>query len=185
MAGYLISVPGTSVIYGQLQPQGSYAQDDSLLFDLRWPIKSRGHRTMNNDETWTYTGGLWPSSTGFFQDPGTPHCLILERDQNGGLPSDFEPWAFGRGGSASAKFIMGTCKDQASTPLGGAVVQGFKTSDDRFIGETATDDHGQYELRCGQTPTDQHYLVAYYDSGTDLAGTTVNTLIPTWRDGST
>jgi hypothetical protein len=79
---------------------------------------------------------------------------------------------------------MGLCKNAAGDPLGGVVIQGFRTVDDLYIGEIQSDSNGRYELRCPNTPNDQHYLVAYYDSTPDLAGTTVNTLVPLWRDGS-
>jgi len=50
-----------------------------------------------------------------------------------------------------------------------------------YIGQVEADDKGLYELGCPQTPNDYHYLVAYYASG-NLAGTTVNTILPKWRN---
>jgi hypothetical protein len=79
---------------------------------------------------------------------------------------------------------MGQCKDGIGNPIGGAVVAGFITATNECVGVTATDDQGRYELGCPKSPGDQHYLVAYVDSSPDLAGTTVNTLVPTNRDGT-
>ena len=110
---------------------------------------------------------------------------MLDQDFGNGGVFPFSPSYRGLGGNASRKHIMGQCKNAAGDPVGGAVVRGYRTSDDLFVGETTTDSNGRYELGCPNTPTDQHRLVAYYSGGTVLAGTTVNTLVPTQRDGTT
>jgi hypothetical protein len=113
-------------------------------------------------------------------DPGAA-LGFFGSDSPGFHAGSYDAWHYGLGGSQTRKFIRGVCKNQAGDVLTGAVVQGFRTADDWYIGQAETNDKGEYELGCPQTPTDQHYLVAYYASG-NLAGTTVNTLLPKWRD---
>lgn len=122
---------------------------------------------------------IWPQS-GFMSGDRTPgYCQIgqdmAERD-------DWSPMQRASRGTSSAKFIRGQCKDGSGNALGGAVVQGFLTATDTFVGEVACDGNGNYELG-SVYPGKSHYLVAYYAS-TNLAGTTVNTLVPTNRDGT-
>ena len=183
MATTILAVPGTSSMEAMIQRDVRLLGDDTTLWRPYWTNGLRGPTTQPQ-YGWSWGVGWWPNSSGFYNDPSTPSCLMFERNQQGGLPTPFEPNHYGNPGCASTKFIIGTCKDSNGNPLGGSIVQGFRTSDDMYIGDTGTDDNGRYELRCPNTPTDQHYLVAYYDSGTDLAGTTVNTLVPTWRDGT-
>lgn len=78
---------------------------------------------------------------------------------------------------------MGTTKDASSVPIGGAVVQTFVTSTDAYVSETTSDDNGRYEAGTPNAGV-AHYLVAYIPGSPDRAGTTVNTLIPTNRDGT-
>jgi hypothetical protein len=67
--------------------------------------------------------------------------------------------------------------------VSGATVQGFRTSDDLFVGETTADSSGNYELATVY-PATNHYLVAYKAGSPDITGATVNTLQPTNRDGT-
>jgi len=182
----LISVPGTAFFMSQTfqATMDSNYSDDSALWDFRFCYERRSIRT-RTDDCFTFTMGMWPNRTAFVSDPAIPCSLIEDRDSNAfGNAAVWDTWWFGFGGCASTKYIMGQCKNSVGTPLGGCVVQGFRTRDDMYIGETTSNDQGLYELACPNTPTDQHYLVAYYDSATDLAGTTVNTLVPTNRDGT-
>jgi hypothetical protein len=67
--------------------------------------------------------------------------------------------------------------------VSGAVVQAFRTSDDVLVAETTADSNGQYEAGRCETGV-SHYLVAYRAGSPDIAGTTVNTLTGTNRDGT-
>jgi hypothetical protein len=86
-------------------------------------------------------------------------------------------------GSQGLKFIMGRVADSSGNPIGGAVVRGFRSSNNMFVRETKSDSNGMYELGT-EFAGEQHYLVAYVSGSPDIAGTTVNTLVPTNRDGS-
>ena len=186
MPARLQSVPGTAFFMSQTFQATPYSDcfDNSVLWDYRYSYEFRSFHNYTSDE-FTFEKGMWPNRTSFVSDPEVPCSLMLDRDSNAfGNASIYSSWYFGYGGSQTTKFIMGQCKRVDSTPIGGAVVQCFRTSDDMFVSETATDDNGRFECKCPNTPTDTHYLVAYYDSATDLAGTTVNTLVPTRRDGS-
>lgn len=81
-------------------------------------------------------------------------------------------------GGAQMKKIIGTTLDAVGNPLGSVTIQGFLTVNDQYIGQTVSDSGGYYEL---PTPSAgaQHYLVAYKNGTTDVAGTTVNTIVPT------
>lgn len=123
---------------------------------------------------------LWPSSGFMTGDISAGYICPINQDVQ--CSDWWSPWQRANRGNGRVKFILGQCKDGAGNALGGAVVQGFLTSSDAFVGETACDDKGNYELGTPY-PGQNHYLVAYYSAG-NLAGTTVNTLIPTNRDGT-
>ena len=95
----------------------------------------------------------------------------------------WSPWQRSVRGNGATKFIMGQCKDGSDVGVSGATVQGFLTATDTYVGETTADSLGNYELGT-RYPGAQHYLVAYRTGSPDIAGTTVNTLTPTNRDGT-
>jgi hypothetical protein len=184
MPGYVLDVPGTATIYATFP--GSIPKPCAEDTSLWRTYYSREERAESTRCGWDHgvRGGWWPSSSGFLTDPATPTCLMMDQDIGTGSPFCYEPWTQGIAGCQSTKSIRGTCKRSTGEPLGGSIVKGFRTSDNLPVGQTTCDDQGHYELACPNTPTDQHYLMAYYASG-NLAGTTVNTLVPTWRDGTT
>jgi hypothetical protein len=70
--------------------------------------------------------------------------------------------------------LEGVTRDTNSAPLGGVVVQLFRTTDEAFIEQSTSDVNGNYQL---STPyADAHYIVAYKAGSPDVAGTTTNTL---------
>jgi hypothetical protein len=73
-------------------------------------------------------------------------------------------------------FIRGVTRDGTGAALASCVVQLFRTVDDLIMGEVTSDGSGNYAIRAGVGGP--FYLVAYKAGGTDVAGTTVNTLIP-------
>lgn len=129
--------------------------------------------TKNYNTTYPWTC-LWPSSKICSGDMSVPLGMFNDTSESSGV---YEHTMLGHSGKRRHYFIRGTCKDALSNVLGGAVVQGFRTSDDLFVGQTACDDRGVYELGTIYT-SDAHYLVAYYPGSPDLAGSTVNTLTP-------
>lgn len=123
---------------------------------------------------------LWPSSGFMTGDISAGYLCPANQDIQ--CSDWWSPMQRANRGNSGVKFIMGQCKDDAGNALGGAVVQGFLTANDAFVSEATCDDKGYYELATPY-PGQAHYLVAYYAT-TNLAGTTVNTLIPTNRNGT-
>lgn len=78
--------------------------------------------------------------------------------------------------STSSVYITGTTRTCAGVALAGATVQLFRTATDEILGETISDGSGNFSIRAAGTPT--FYLVAYLAGAPDIAGTTVNTLVP-------
>lgn len=185
MPGFLRQVPGGVAGYEAfIQTMPPPCREESVLSDRRWTYQRRSPDTFPQwDQTFIVAGAWWPMiKSGAFG--GNPNQVVFFSDDTlGAMSGAWAAWEYGLGGNQSMKYIMGKCQDSGGNALGGAVVQGFRTSNDMFVMETRCDDQGLFELGCPQTPTDQHYLVAYYASG-NLAGTTVNTLTATWRDGT-
>jgi hypothetical protein len=76
--------------------------------------------------------------------------------------------------------VSGRTLDSAGAVLGNCVAQLFDTATDAFLGEVISNADGYYYLRTtNQTRT--HYVVAYKAGGTDVAGTTLNTLLGVCR----
>jgi hypothetical protein len=96
----------------------------------------------------------------------------------------FEPFSRDGEGTQSKNFIRGTCKDSGGIAVANATVQAFVTATDAFAGEVAGNTDGTYVLGVEQAKTTPHYLVAYKTGSPDIAGTTVNTLLPTNVDGT-
>lgn len=96
----------------------------------------------------------------------------------------YEPYSCDGEGTQSMNFLRGTCVDAADVPVANAIVQAFVTATDTFAGEVAGHTDGSYLLGVQQAKTTQHYLVAYKAGSPDIAGTTVNTLLPTNVDGT-
>ena len=182
MPGYVLGVPGTNTIYNAFQAT-IHDEDKSVLWDMRYPTHLRGPKTRLG--TWGINEGYWPSSglMAFSSDPSARASLILNQDMGTNNYGDYEPWSVEHQGTASRKVIVGICYDSNSVIVSGATVQGFTTSDDQFVTETTADSNGRYEFGTPQVGR-QHYLVAYRAGSPDIAGTTVNTLVPTNRDGT-
>ncbi len=159
----------------------------SMLCTLRtywWTWQHRGLATHGDDFGHGVLHGRWPSKSGFLNDPAAPSSLMLDQNLNGGGSYLYSPWIYGDGGCQSTKMIMGRCLNSVGSPVGGAVVKGFRTSDHLYVGQTVSDGLGYYELACPNTPNNAHFLTAYVDSSPDLGGRSVDTLIPTNRDGT-
>jgi hypothetical protein len=187
MPGYFIQVPGGVVsteAYYQTMPKP--CQEDTVIWDRRWCYQRRSPDTVPQwDQTFVSTGAWWPMlKSGAFNDPADPYTF-MEGDYPGIGSGQYAGWEYGLGGSQSRKFIMGQCKQVSGDPFGGAEVQAYRTSDDLYAGNGYADDKGRYEVGVPNTPNDAHYLVAYSAGIPAYAGTTVNTIVPTWRDGTT
>jgi hypothetical protein len=152
---------------------GIHDEEKSPLYlpNMNFGPRQRGNQADIGGNKFT---ALWPQSKLAAGDPTSP-LVLLGQDLNDG--HGFEPTELGIGGVYRPYFFRGTCKNSVGTALGGAVVQGFLTSGDTFIGETACASDGTYELGTVYFAS-THYLVAYYPGSPDIAGTTVNTLVP-------
>lgn len=176
MPGQIRAVPGTNTIYATFQAR-IFNEDSTTLHRPHWAYELRGPATKGT-EHFTTVRGRWPSRSGFCGDPAAPASLQFDRDYGTGNGS-FEPWQYGFGGQMGINFIIGQCKDADGNGVSGATVQGFRTSDDAFVGETTADSSGFYMLGTPNLTATAHYLVAYRTGSPDIAGTTVNTLLPT------
>lgn len=183
MPGRWQSVPGTNTIGAMLQatiPRHVAGTHD--LWGTKYPSGFHTSEQNNIKNLWTQDKGYWPSRSGFAQDPAAPVCGVMQQDF-GAYNGQPEPIRVGFGGNASLKFIMGRCLDVSSNGVSGAIVQGFVTATDTYVRETTADSNGYYELGT-EYPATNHYLVAYRAGAPDIAGTTVNTLQGTNRDGT-
>ena len=164
---------GIEAFYPQCFPKS--CAEDSLLWERRWCYQRRSPMiTSQWDDSFISAGAYWPMiRSGAMSGEDT----LLK-------PFEFSNWEYGLGGSKSSKYIMGLVRDSLGNPLGGAIIKGFRTSDDVEVGiETTANDTGYFEVMCPYSPNDNHYLLGYYPTG-PLAGSTINTLVPTWRDGT-
>lgn len=111
---------------------------------------------------------------------GMPGILAMPgrtKPLNGETPRSFGKKRFRSPSfSTSSVFVTGVTKDSAGAALAGCTVQIFRTWNDEFLGETISDGAGNYSIRAHGTAP--FYLVAYLAGGTDVAGTTVNTILP-------
>lgn len=74
--------------------------------------------------------------------------------------------------------IFGITKDLNGTALSSCTVHLFRTVDDLEIDIVTSDANGNYEFRSASAAY-SYYAVAYKAGGTDVFGTTINTLIGT------
>lgn len=82
-----------------------------------------------------------------------------------------------RAQAATSIYLAGVTKDSAGAILGSCVVQLFRTTDDAIIAETTSDPvTGAYSFSPGVGGP--FYVVAYKAGSPDVAGTTLNTLLP-------
>lgn len=73
--------------------------------------------------------------------------------------------------------ITGTTRDSSGQPLANCVVDWFDSATDMKLDSVTSDADGLFEFRTAGQPPNAYYLVAYKSGETDVAGTTVNTLV--------
>jgi hypothetical protein len=176
----ILSVPAANNLQSYIPDHFEVFQKEAA--PVQWDYQKRGPRGAPVIDAWTTRGGLWPSRSGFCGDPATGEIVISTQDL-GFSNGSFEPWRANAGGSQNLKFVMGQCLDSDSNPIASAIVEVFLSSDSSWQRETIADENGYYEAGTDKTGA-AHYLVAYKAGSPDIAGTTVNTLTPTNRDGS-
>jgi hypothetical protein len=75
--------------------------------------------------------------------------------------------------------ISGVTRNSTGTPLETCVVNVFDTVSNTLLATTISDAGGNYSLGVNGLPGLTFYAVAYKAGGTDVEGTTVNTLVST------
>ena len=156
MSGFVRGTAGISTAW-----LTSYT-DLRLTRDSSGPIFSRGRL-----EPWR-DGALWPNTrtvgaTGVMFGGGT-ECAAWDTVTD-------------EDGSQSRQKIRGFTRDANGAVLGLCVVQLFLTANDQFVRELTSDPGGYFEA-CSEYAGQGHYIVAYLAGTPDVAGTTVNTLVP-------
>ena len=142
--------------------------------DYSW--QRRSAKTMKDPTRWVSLWS-WGARIGMGTVDGDAPCLICRG--NG-----FEPFSCDGAGTQTKRFIRGVTKDSGGSPLANAIVQGFVTATDTFVGEVTSGEDGTYTLGTETIAGVAHYLVAYKAGSPDVAGTTVNTLTSTNVDGT-
>ena len=117
---------------------------------------------------------LWPAPR---MSCGDPSAASPPFGSDSGGSGAWSPWQIAVSGKSNYVFITGQCLDGNGAPLAGAVVKGFRTSDNLYVGQTTSDSNGNYSFGSPYVGVN-HYLEAYLPGSPDIAGTTVNTLIP-------
>ena len=161
------------------QPGSLQAAFVESLHEPRWSWQQRSPKTWKDRNQWY---SLW--SYGCRIGGGDLEGYAV--NGAGGLSSKdlFEPYSCDGEGTQTKRFIKGTVLDSVSVPVSGAIVQGFVTATDAFVGEVQSREDGSYDLGTETIAGVQHYLVAYKPGSPDTAGTTVNTLTSTNVDGT-
>lgn len=154
--------------------QASAPIDEDLRHRSDWSYNRRGLRTHLDRNHWA---SLWPRGGMLSGDPAQPMGLLGDCLESGGVYFEL-PSCIGYG-SQKTKFIRGFARNSADAPVANAIVQGFVTATDEFVGEVTADDGGGYAVGTDRSAAVAHYLVAYKVGSPDIAGTTVNTLLPT------
>jgi hypothetical protein len=79
---------------------------------------------------------------------------------------------------ARIAMISGVTRDSAGAILGGCTVELYLTATDEPLFKVVSDaTTGAFTFTCARYAPRTHYIVAYKAGGTDVAGTTLNTLI--------
>ena len=140
---------------------------------------ARGTRTWRDRNRWNSLWS-WGCRVGFGEPSGGDGASYRDMAST----DLFEPYSCDGDGSQSKNFLRGTCKDSGGTAVANAIVQGYVTATDAYLGEVQGNTDGTYSLGVEASKATTCYLVAYKAGSPDIAGTTVNTLLPTNVDGS-
>jgi hypothetical protein len=88
------------------------------------------------------------------------------------------PLAFGPRLQARTNFgLAGVSRDSSGAVLGSCTIKLFRTADDTLAAKTVSDASGNWSLPV--MLSGPFYLVEYKAGSPDVAGTSVNTLVPT------
>lgn len=139
---------------------------------------ARSPRTWRDRNRWI---SLWPTSRFQGGSIGPGYQPMGQGTECSGM---FEPFSCDGEGTQTLKFIKGQCVDRFDVALSGCNVRAFRTSDNAYAGyEVQSRTDGSYDLATN-FPGVSHYAVAYLAGSPDVAGTTLNTLVPANIDGT-
>jgi hypothetical protein len=144
-----------------------------------WSWQRRSAKTWKDRNAWI---SCWPTSR--FCGGGDAGQGYQPVGQGVGDSGMYEPYSCDGEGTQTKRFLRGITKDATLAVVANAIVQGFVTSTDAFVGEVTSGADGTYTLGTETVAGVQHYLVAYKAGSPDIAGTTVNTLTSTNVDGT-
>ena len=161
------------------QPGTLQAAFDESRHEPRWNWQCRAPKTWKDKNRWY---SLW--SFGCRVGGGDLEGYGLSGQGSLSSIDLFEPYSCDGEGTQTKRFIKGTVVDASDVAVSGAIVQGFVTSTDTYVGEVQSRTDGSYDLGVETIAGVQHYLVAYKPGSPDTAGTTVNTLTSTNVDGT-
>ena len=122
-------------------------------------------------------GLLWPCSASMSGDVSGAGFIVSQDASNNrkwGCPTANTDIV---AGGQTQLMLRGVTRDSTGTELGSCVVQAFRTSDDAFAGECVSDAGGYFAVPSKYGAV-AHYLVCYKAGSPNVAGTSVNTLIP-------
>ena len=165
---------GWSIQPGTLQP--SYGES---MHEPRWQMQGRAPKTWKDKNRW-YSLWSFGCRVGYGDVSGADGASCRDLSS----PDLYEPFSCDGDGAQTLKFIKGQAVDSTDTPISGAILHSFRTSDDAFGGyEVESREDGSYDLPT-QFPGVNHYVVAHKAGSPDIGGVTVNTLQPTNIDGT-
>ncbi len=163
-------VGGCDALMPNIQRIGD--EDTSNLYQAAGNFNYRMRRLQGEWEQGYYYS--WPSSRTCCGDPSVGGYILGE---DAGQIGGWDVPDYGWGGSIIPYFINGQTLASNGAVLTGVLVEGFLTSNNMFVGSVFSNSLGNYTL-----PTifasNTHYLIAYMSGSPDIAGTTVNTLVP-------
>lgn len=138
-----------------------------------WTWQRRSAKTWADPYGWS---SLWSFGCRLFggTNGGTDGDSVIMEFGHG-----YEPFSCDGPGCQFKNRIKGSCVDSSDVAIANATVQAFVTASDAYAGEGVSRDDGTYEVMVEQATSTPHYLVAYKAGSPDIAGTTVNTLLPT------
>lgn len=172
---------GANVTYGSIAVGAYYAHlrgtPQPAFTDQYWPRwdagGARGPRTWKDQNRWESLWSFGCRTGGGAGGGADGDAAVME------VGHGYEPFSCDGPGCQFKNRIAGTCLDASEVAVAGAIVQGFVTATDAYVGEVQSANDGTYQLMTEQLTSTAHYLVAYKAGAPDTAGTTVNTLLPT------
>lgn len=174
---FLNPTMATGIMDSQYQARAEI--EDTRWHRPNWNYERRGPAAHRDRYGWH---DLWPGSQMMNGDPGSPMTTFGNCAGSGG--EYFEATTVPNSGTQSTKFIKGTCLDGSGNPVAGATIKGYVAATDVFVGSVQSRLDGSYDLGTANLASTAHYVTAYKAGSPDIAGTSVNTLLPTNIDGT-